>query len=70
MDMDEVLQHQVTLRFTDASRLCVTNMQCDIQANVLRDGSERLKLTSEWHWFAFNLLCQTENTLLLLCTCD
>jgi len=38
MYMDEVLQHQVTLRFTDASRVCVMNMQCGIQANVLCDG--------------------------------
>jgi len=45
--IDEVLQHQVTLLLTDASRVCVTNMQCGIQANVLCDGYERLKLASE-----------------------
>jgi len=47
MYKDEVLKHQVTLRFTDASRVSVMNMQCGIQANVLCDGSERLELTSE-----------------------
>jgi len=41
------VQTQVTLRFIDASRVCVMGMQCDIQANVVCDGCERLELTSE-----------------------
>ena len=50
-----------------SASLCAVDTHWDSQASVLRGGSERLELTTEWNsqrQFAVNVLCQTENTLL------